>query len=1054
MKKIFSIFIFFSLLPFALSAAEENCYGSKVFSAGKSGYFNFLGETCQYPEAAGSNQVGNKDGIEYPFSGFSTYRWYHRIPGKESMNVSVTKDLSDCGTKNDPCYCDDTINRNNIDFKKYCCPGVGDCPRRKDLQYVNRPYYTIMDKRGNMEIKGNLAVSGGDNYFLADNPIVRFISAAHSTVIRFKKNVRDAWVAGTIKIGRDLLFQEKSGDIALGEKKRISKSRRNKIIASPLQGRKQSNAWLEISANDLSAPEFKDLSGIASGVSSYYLADRAAKKVYKINGASAVSIGNSDWAWEPGGLAVDGGGSLYVASTFDEYPEDLSLSFQVVRPSRNAVFKSGEKISIAWSNVPGASNYQLNLIKNGIPQKVIGVRDGTSNYQLSEKEDHTGHWAAYVSAVKDGRTVNTGNYGSFIVVRSGADIFRLKSPAHKSIFYQGDTIPFTWDGLSSAAFFRLAYSFNGGAAVELSDVSAPMKELDTSSAVFASGDYVFFVRAFDSSGKPIKETINKLPIIIKPKEMKRESVRNNIFKLKISGQDQTDQFVSFLPAAGNLEENRNFEIVREYLMKSNNDPFALNLDGPEGVSVYGDYLYIADSGHGRVVRLRNIVAVPPALAKPLLDLRAAHGNGWESLVDAGLKAQIDDYWQVVYGAGAIQGDRVNRISNFFAPRGPLKNPQDVHIESGFLYISDTGNKRIVLEANDRVPDPDYERWFSLAMPFAVPWGLYKKDNYLYVADIKNGSIVRININQSYSGMAVSDTHSYFYNSAGAFAAAKGMVFNDTYFVLGRRGQERYEFSAPIDIIFQDGYFHIVDGVAPSGFLLAAGDQNNVSSSGLVGLQAGGIGPFSSDYRNEFNANTLAASVSVDESVSLYNNEADKLRKWKKGPAVSHCISNCSDGFQRFTSNWCSGSRSWEIDCGGCADANRTCRDQWDWEANAPSCQYRVINSGAYSVTDCCAGMCTYQRSVTTTSIDPVTRRTVTRTVLVPYQECCPSAHTEYAPSCQVQTFNCRVGYSVSFEDYSNPTDFSLDPSSSLEAKVQSAENTNLSKKEGWADYVY
>lgn len=1090
--KIKNIIIFcfiFLMMPFYSFAFEENCYGDHALGAKEKDYYKLSNGFCIYPEQI-EYPARSEEDKNYPFLGYGAYEW--DIFGQNyNKNVSIISDLRDCGEREHPCYCDSSIKPDNPIFEQYCCPSYpGDCPRDSDLIYENRPFFTVYRSSGDLDVKGNLAISGKSTFFLKANSLIGFFNQkVNSLFLALKAKFHDVVASGRIFINKNIIFNRKHGSVQLSDNSQVSKVKRNKIIRASLQGKHQGVGWKEINTHELLNFDFENLTAIADGNDCYYLVDNGNKKIIKIFNVMgedvAVSVGNDDWAWRPVDLTVSGE-QLYITSTYDEYSEIDNSFFRITSPSADVVYKVGEKIVISWSKIPKANEYFIYYKKNNGNFEEIILRDDKNSYEIEATSDLIGNYVLSIGASVEGKKVFTDNFLTFSITDNFLDIFRITSPRYGTSspklqsdfpnyvleYFTGDDIYFSWDKHKDANQYKLVYSVNSGPQQETGFIAGNTTEMKAGPGGLNAGDYRFRVRAYRGDTL-VKESANEKVFSVHSARKEIKSLSDNVFSLRISGNDldshRIESWSHFIPDPYDFEGIRNYEILKEYYEFANNDPAALYLENPSGISNSEAYLYIADTGNDRIVRLSKSLAIPFSLAENLRTIKndfvpSELNMHWQNEVDESLKDQLNNYWQVIYGNGSVKSDFVYNIANRYTPLGELNKPRGV-LYSGGLHIVDTGNKRIVFQdifINDQLED-----WHQIQASDWSPINMIRSGSHFYVADAKNGSIVRIDVSRG-----VGSEYSYF---------TKGLVYNDSYFVFGMRGQEDYNFSYPVDLINKGSSFYVLDGVSDTGYAMISGVIATTSTSSVVNLYSEKSsrmlnGENKNPYNNEFNGDARADKIKIDESVSLFNDEQNELRHWVRGPAISHCNEECSQGYDKETRiNDCETPYEveWEYTCNGCmedtvilgpegenlcdsgctdrdwdAPCVNTCRGQWDWYANAPTCQKYIIewNIVAHPNDPCkmCPKTCYGEECDEEGNCSPISWS-------CPYP--CGTTYTA-DPECVPFEYDCRAGYSVGFEDYTYkpfPDGYAKYPD--LESKVRSIENTHYSLKDGWPDWV-
>jgi hypothetical protein len=1089
-KKIIILSFIFFIMPFFVDALEENCYGDHALDVKKKDFFKLANGFCIYPEEI-DYPAPNYEAKNFPFLGYGVYEW--DVFGQNyNKNVSIISDLKNCGEADHPCYCDNSLKPENPYFDIYCCPSLsGLCNRDSNLIYENRPFLTVYRNNGDLDIKGNLAVSGKSSFFLRETSLIGFFnSKINDLYLTLKSKFHDVLARGKIFINNNLILNRKHGSIEFNQESQISKVKRNKIIRTNLQGKEQGAGWKEFNTHELLGFNFENLTSIASNNDHYYFVDNGNKRVIKTakDNSYAVFVGNDDWAWRPVGIDVDDSDFLYITSSYDEYSEIDNSFFRITSPSADTVYKVGDKVVVSWSKIPKADDYKVHYKFNNEDFKTVDLRSGENSFEIEASNDMIGIYEMTISASVDNKKIFTNNNLTFSISSDVSDMFRITSPRHSSEasnlseypsynldYFSGDKIFFSWDKYDNAKEYRLVYYLDSGSEQELYSTTATSIELNAGQGALVPGNYRVKVRAY-RDGVLLKESINEKKFSIYEKRQDIKSLSDNIFSFRIEGNNSSEAEIKgwkkFMPDPDNFDEIRNYNILKEYYEFANKDPEALYFKDPKGIKQSGGYLYIVDSGNNRVVRLSENIKIPGSLAESLKTIKnnfvkTASNKDWQNDVSTSLRDQLNEYWQVVYGKGSISKDFVNNIDNQYTPLGELSNPYGIFVDSNGLYIVDSGNKRIVFQ--DIYINAELENWHQLAFADWTPLNMIKSGQYFYITDVENGSVVRIDMSRG-----VGSEHSYF---------SKGAVFNDSYFIFGMRGQEDYNFSFPVDLTYVSGSFNVVDGVSDTGYAFLSGPIATTSVSSLVNLYSGESTRTLSSYpknpyNNEFNADARIDKIKIDDSVSLFNNQQDELRQWTKGPAISHCKETCSQGYTEKTqaddceiphvNEWSyTCNNCWEdtvilddegenLCISGCTDQSydsscaRTCRGQWDWHANAPSCTKYIIEWNITAHTDDSCKMCpsTCYRDVCDENGENCYEESY---------DCEVPCGTTYTadPECVPFEYDCRAGYAVGFNEYTYmpyPDGYSKYPY--LEQKVGSSENMNYSLKDGWPDWVY
>lgn len=884
-------FSFFSLKPVLADVGNE-CYNLGSGGVLKD-FFNyvFTAGHCRGPLSANGSVMAR-------FNGLPFYEWTD--PGCVKNNISF-KDTLNCGDKNYPCYCDSKSG--NPDYR---------CGKIKGAAYIDRPYYYIYHDDGDFEIKGNLGSTGNTTYCLGRGMNIR---GAGGGFISFAKDKLDALLGKIAVFRRGLVFNNNSGSLQLGGGTEVSKVKRGKIVVTNLAGRKEGvdgASWEELSPGDWGIDYYKNIVSIAEQGGYFYLADKDGRRVIRTDGENAAILGDSGWGWMPEDIAVDQDSVIYVASSLNEYDSEGLSAFSLVNPAANSVYYAGDPVTISWNSFPGANKYKL-VFKDGESAAEIITENTSAQTRLKTK----GSYAFKVLALYNNKIMaETANTLVIHAISKGEQVFRLKSPEENSVFKPGETVAFSWDkykGNFADLNYKLAIKKDGQNAADISvKKGADYHELELAGENIA-GDYEYTLKAFNKNTL-ISSTNAVRFSVAKNSKADNLALGGNIFKTKIDG----DGWQQFIPNKRDKKAVRRFNALKEYLTAANGDPRALSFNKPSGLALAGDFIYIADSGNGRIVRLGKSISIPKDLGDYLVDLKTNNGEDWHTKISASRKTEAENYWKIFDIGGMI-----------------LKDPADILNVGGQFYIADTGNKRVVFQKG--------AEWKSIGGEGFnwEPKRTYVKDERLFVLDSLNGRIVKIDISNG--------CNSYF---------SKGLSLRESYFIFGRRGGEKMEWSYPADMLFKSGNFYVADSVGDSGYSFIAGGKNILSLYALPGnqdiLNSGGDNPFNAEI---LASTTIAKALSVAGLAEPFNGEKDHFIEWTRGEGISHCptISSC---------------------------ATTTCLGQWDWDSNAGNCYYYT------------EGCCKYSSSTPAVCLS--------------------------TGCCEVKNENCHVGYSVSFKDYIKP----------------------------------
>ncbi|MFA6928307.1 MAG: hypothetical protein WC258_03630 [Patescibacteria group bacterium] len=831
------------------------------------------------------------------YKSYALYEWEE--PGCPKNNLTI-KNTRNCGDKDFPCYCDSKSG--NPEYQ---------CGKIKGAAYIDRPFYYIYHDDGDFEIKGNIGSTGDTTYCLNTNTSIR---SAAGGFIRFIRERLYVFLGKTAVFRRGLVFNKTSGSLDLGKGTEVSKVKRGKIVVTNFAGRKEGSegaSWKELSAGDWGADYYENINSIAGQGGYIYLSDKDERRIIRTDEKNATILGDASWGWIPEDIAVDLDSMIYITSSLNEHDETALTGFNIVNPEDGSVYYAGDRVKISWNSFPGADAYRL-VYNNGKENAEIKTAETIANVELKFR----GNYIFKVEALYgDEILAHTGNELSLFAINKKEQAFRLLYPKSGSVFGLGETITFYWDryqGSFKNLNYKLEFKKSG-----LSVPPVPIVEKDTSYELIIDdknmiGDYEYIVRAYDGDRFLAAANTGALSIADKSKADSLD-LGGNIFKTKIDG----GGWRQFLPDRKNKLAVKRFNALKEYLQAANNDPKALSFNNPSGVALSGGYIYIADTGNNRIIRLAKNVFFPADLGDYLIDLKANNGKDWSAKIAANRKAEAENYWQV-YSTGSLN----------------LNNPRDIFIGNS-AYIADTGNKRVIFRrGND---------WVSIGGEGFnwEPNRVYAIGDMLYVLDSFNGRIVKIDISDG--------CNSYF---------TKSLALGKSYFIFGRRGGEKMEWTYPVDMLNKSGNFYVVDSVGDFGYSLITGGNNLLS----IYSPESSRDIMDSGAPNPFNAEITASIATADHLASFgiadgFNSEEDHYVEWMQGEGISHCPS-----------------------ISGCATS--TCLGQWDWDSNAGNCYHYT------------QGCCEYSTS----------------TPSVCLQTGC----------CEIETENCHVGYSVSFKDYIKP----------------------------------
>ncbi len=931
----------------------------------------------------------------YNFSNITSYEWTtydNNNNKKESKNATIVRDYN-CGRAGeDACYCDSSItNTTDPNFSKYCCPYVNNCKRPnidEGDNFVDRPFYTIFNSKGDLEVKGNFAMTGDSNYFLGDKTILKSLA---SGVIEIYKSFFNVYIKNNIQIAKNIIFK-KNGNTIKMNKTEISPARNSKIILTKFDDNTATNTptWLELSANNMNIIEFKNISSVTTKDGIYYLTDKTKKRLIAYDSHNLITAytGAEDWGWTPEGIDIDNNDFLYITSSFDRY--NMKYNIHITNPINNYIYNKNDHINITWNSINNANKYVITEI---LPNNTQGLSSTTTATAYNFIADKTGVFTYQVSAYLDAKEL-TNTYTTFTVVDNNEVPFRITSPKYGKIFTSNDNIVLKWDEYPGASYYRTNCSMNGNVFDQSITKYTDTKLIIPPESIAQNSEYICDIIAYNSDNIQLKTTVNQVLMYIKSTNNNLK-LTDNIYKVKIDiNSGQTNYWEKFFPSNNIYDffKMKNYELLKEYYEDKNGDGViddqnAMSFNNPKGIFAYSSHLYIVDSGNNRIVILNKNINIDPKTILKLENEKSIHPETWKQEITNKIEATMNNYWNILdIGTNT------------------LNNPNDIFIEDmDNIYITDTGNKRVLFKKNGI--------WYTFGENNFKwnPTNLYKiKDinlnivkDILYVTDTDNGRIIKINIDDYIS---------------------QGAIFNETYFIYGKLGHEKYEFTYPADIAYTNqDYFIIPDSTSNNGHSFTI---NNTKAPVITLYNSYNKLLTNSNYdnyefNNEFNTNTYANQVKIDDFIGIKNSTTTtELIKWKKGVGISHCSNTCSDDwkFVDLTDN-CGRSYHFSATCNGCNDMDRTCRDQWDWEVDSPTCTYRTVQFDIYTIggdsckmcpSTCCSTSCSEEGDCTTSCS--------------PCEVACGYSYHQHPPTCITHTKNCRVGYAVTYDNYVTPND--------------------------------
>jgi hypothetical protein len=157
---------------------------------------------------------------------------------------------------------------------------------------------------------------------------------------------------------------------------------------------------------------------------------------------------------------------------------------------------------------------------------------------------------------------------------------------------------------------------------------------------------------------------------------------------------------------------------------------------PYDCALYGDNLYIAELGAGRIIKIDITAPVPPAIEVVLTGL----------FNPAAMTISGDFLYY-----GESNADRISRIDLTQATPVPevvlstgLSTPNDLFVDGDFLYITDEGvNQLIRVDLTEATPTP-----VVIASGLSAPLGIAKFGDAIYLSVFSSSSIVKVDITQT------------------------------------------------------------------------------------------------------------------------------------------------------------------------------------------------------------------------------------------------------------------------------------------------------------------
>lgn len=616
---------------------------------------------------------GFKEILAYTDPGSISYKVYNLVIGgfKIPQTGSINENIEFSGHK----------------IFRYFYPS---CPRDNT---EDRETLFNFKKTGEVEIRGNLAIEGDKTYFLSGagtylgsyfqsesggkDPYnyFRFLPGKIDVYSKGDMLLRDYWEYGEYQNNPSLYFNSKFSKLRLSEQEEkdffFSNNFNNRIVKVTLD-RRDYNNYKVVSYSDVELDEeIVSPRAFKKEGNDFYIID-AGKKIYKYGLSSGIlkSFGDKTWTWDLEDLAID----IDTSGVGDDDKRIFYLSDR----SENKIIKTKIDGSDWDESKNSDTDYYTRLLLTG-----------EERIDFDQITDNPG-WAKDVSFIAEG----SGKYEIKAGSMMGLGAIRIIDLGKRKLEIHDDTVKIIG---------KRSYYFNGQTKFIVSnekenwhfneefsiDFWINFKDLNKNQIIFSQGSDMSLI--FDKNksslsfmisylfeterGKiekrmEITEAPLSLPGDLKPGQWHHIGITNQInqtkkennIKIYLNGIQKNQN----LPVKGDIfKSSADIQIGSN---KNSQDFFYGNLDNfriykggaidykldipyyfsdPSGIAISGNYIYIADTGNNRIVRMKKDF------------------SDWDTFGSL--------------GSGNFQ----------------FNKPTDIVFRDGYFYILDSGNNRVV-----------------------------------------------------------------------------------------------------------------------------------------------------------------------------------------------------------------------------------------------------------------------------------------------------------------------------------------------------------------------
>lgn len=542
------------------------------------------------------------------------------------------------------------------------------CPEENNDE---REIFMYFKHNGEFEAGGNIVVEGEKTYLTREesgrillsrydidsdkrkvyNPYMFLYSNSFNAYLTGNPILGSTWNSfDKLKMGPSVYFNDKFSKLEFNPEYYLSNMPGNKIVETDLN-----SLWLrylyegggEYQLNDPSAFYYKN--------GNFYIADKGNRRIVKYgkNPALFKSLGKEDWEWSLEGITTDSSGNfIYVTESVRDIVIMTDIDgFNWTESGNNYYDEYDEYLTRLY--LTGEEEIKVSYINGSLAGKAIFFDSGYTGHEVMATS--TSDFVDYDPVRNKIKMQDSDNrlFGDYSYYFNGRE--RLSIPDHESWSFNSEnfTIDF-WLKFKKIENLHTFARQAGNFSFEWDKVNNEFLFIQKGKDKFLI-PYVQYMK-LGSNWNPDVDTWYHVGLVRTESEEYAPEENMKIYKLFVDGEEIAQSSATSTLISDNRNELEigvfngnvdNLRITKGIARWEENFVPPYQFHNPKGIIKVGDYLYIADSGNNRIVKMS-------------VDFKE-----WTTFGD--------------YGDGNYQ----------------FNKPTDIYYSGGYFYITDSGNNRVI-----------------------------------------------------------------------------------------------------------------------------------------------------------------------------------------------------------------------------------------------------------------------------------------------------------------------------------------------------------------------